>query len=153
MTDRQDSFSLVLNFRACTSCIMFHWWFLQARHETRAMERAVPYHASESHVSTPLANVWHIDGMWTGSWNSIANLSSFWTESSVVVRWQVQPIVDHGTIMLCRLVSFCKYPPNPPWSVLVNYSGTLSVPRLLYVIAFHLPTILYLLICYLSLLD
>jgi hypothetical protein len=38
---------------------------LQARLETRAMERAVPPHASDSHVSTPLINVGHNDGMRT----------------------------------------------------------------------------------------
>ena len=37
--------------------------------------------------------------------------------------------VDHG--MLCRLVNFCEFPPTlTSGSVLVNYLGTLSVPRL-----------------------
>jgi hypothetical protein len=38
---------------------------MQARLETRAMERAVPHRASESHVSTPLLNVGHNDGLRT----------------------------------------------------------------------------------------
>jgi hypothetical protein len=37
--------------------------------ETRAMERAVPPRASASHVSTPLANVGHNDGMRTDGQN------------------------------------------------------------------------------------
>ena len=38
---------------------------MQARLETRAMERAVPRRASESHVSTALLNVGHNDGLRT----------------------------------------------------------------------------------------
>jgi hypothetical protein len=37
---------------------------------------------------------------------------------------------------------------HPLGSVLVNYSGTLSVPRLLHVIALDLPATLYLLLYY-----
>jgi hypothetical protein len=45
---------------------------------------------------------------------------------------------------------FSSTHPAPGGFVLVNYSGTLSVPRLLHVIAFHLPATLYLLIYYLE---
>jgi hypothetical protein len=41
----------------------------QARLETRAMERTVLPRASESHVSTPLINVGHNDGMRTDGRN------------------------------------------------------------------------------------
>ena len=43
-----------------------------------------------------------------------------------------------------------RVPTHPPGSVLVNYSGTSSVPRLLHVIALHLPATLYLRLYYLS---
>ena len=64
----------------------------------------------------------------------------------LLARWAIQYDLHVGFYVGTKCTCLLAYmrtavPTHHPGSVLVNYSGTLSVPRIIHVIAFILPAI------------